>query len=228
MIKKIDNPLESCELKFKSDIKGEFTGYASVFNGVDAVNDTILPGAFEKSLQQKRSPAMFVNHNSFDVPVGDWVKLSEDDNGLKVTGKIDLNHRDGLTVFSALKRGAMDALSIGFRIPKGGAEEKDDGSRIIKEVDLKEISIVNFPADDAARIAVVKSEILKIESLKEIESYLRDLGWSRSNSTTFVSHFMKLRLREAEENFKTEVATLEGKLEVDEVTNHLIGWIKNL
>ena len=122
----------------------------------------------------------------------------------------------------------MDALSIGFRIPKGGAEEKDDGSRIIKEIDLKEISVVNFPADDAARIAVVKADILKIESLKEVETYLRDLGWSRSNTTTFVSHFMKLRLREAGQNFQNEVETLESKLEVNETTNHLLGWIKNL
>ncbi len=225
---KIDNLLEHCELKFTSDNQGEFKGYASVFNGVDSVKDTILPGAFKKTLRQKRNPSMFVNHDSYNVPVGDWIKLKEDDKGLEVTGKIDLNHKDGITVYSALKRGAMDALSIGFRIPKNGAEENDDGSRTISEIDLKEISIVNFPADEAARIAVVKADILKLESLKDVESYLSDLGWSRSNRTTFVSHFMKLRLRDAEINFHNEVATLESKLEVSDTTNYLLGWIKNL
>ena len=128
MINKLDNPIANCGLKFADDSSGEFAGYASVFNGVDSYRDTILPGAFAKSIKNNRPPSMFVNHESYMVPVGDWISLAEDNIGLLVKGVIDLNHHMGPTVYSALKRQAMDALSIGFRIPIGGAEEGDEGS----------------------------------------------------------------------------------------------------
>ena len=98
MIHKMDNPLAQCQLKFDSNAKGEFEGYASVFNGVDSYKDTILPGAFKKTLKKERNPSMFINHNSYAIPVGDWVSLKEDDTGLLVKGRVDQNHTDGFSV----------------------------------------------------------------------------------------------------------------------------------
>ncbi|MCA9913277.1 MAG: HK97 family phage prohead protease [Anaerolineae bacterium] len=198
MLQKINNPLESCQLKLASDGKGVFEGYASVFNKIDSYGDTILPGAFAETIKAKRKPSMFINHDSWNIPVGDWMKLSEDSTGLLVEGKIDLNHRDGTTVYSALQRKAMDGLSIGFRIPAGGAEENEDsGARIISKIDLKEISIVNFPADDNARISIVKSNIQQIETLKDAEILLRDAGYSRSEAKFFVSQVGRAYQRDA-------------------------------
>lgn len=199
MIHKLDTPLVACHLKFASDDQGEFEGYASVFNGVDSYRDTILPGAFAKTLKEN-TPKMFVNHDSWAVPVGDWIELKEDDKGLFVKGKIDLIHKDGPTVYSALKRGAMDGLSIGFRIPIGGTEEGDEGKRIIGEIDLKEISPVNFPADDAARISTVKSDLESIESFKDLEIILRDAGFSKSAAKVVVSRAKYLSQRDAGKN----------------------------
>jgi len=227
MIIKIDNPLEACQLKFASKDKGEFEGYASVFNGVDAVKDTILEGAFSESIKG-RAPSMFVNHDSYQVPVGDWIGLSEDSTGLHVKGRIDLNHKDGPTVYSALLRKAMDAMSIGFRIPAGGAEEKEDGSRIIKKIDLKEISIVNFPADDSARISVVKSDLLTMTSLKDCESFLRDSGYSKSAATTFVSRIKEIIRCDTEIHFKDEITRLEAKRKIQGTTDSLSNLIQSL
>jgi len=221
MIHKIHNPLETCHLKFSNDERGEFEGYASVFNGVDAVNDTILPGAFTKSLDGKRGPAMFVNHKSHEVPVGDWVELKEDEHGLYVKGKIDLNHKDGPTVYSALKRGAMDAMSIGFRIPAGGSEEKEDGTREIKEIDLVEVSVVSFPADDAARISVVKHEVEEIKSLKDAEIFLRDSGYSKSAATAFVSRIKDLMQSDSVDDVNDEITK-------HDVTDDVVAIIRNL
>ncbi len=220
---KMYTTIDRCDLKFDKGSDGTLSGYASVFNGPDAVMDVILPGAFKNTLKNDRSPTMFVNHDSFQVPVGDWVELSEDDKGLLVKGKIDLNHKDGPTVFSALKRGAMDALSIGFNIPSGGAEEKDDGTREIKTIDLKEISIVNFPADDNARISVVKTDINLITNLKEAERFLRDAGHSRSFSTDLVSRVKDLAQRDAEQ-FNDEIT----KLGVEHNTTRLLNIIDNI
>jgi len=177
VILKKDNPLAQCEIKM-----------------IDAVGDTIAKGAYLDTLKNERAPSMFVNHDSFQVPIGDWKHLEEDSTGLLVVGKVDLNHKDGPTVHSALERGAMDAMSIGFQIFPGGSEEKDDGTRLLKAIDLKEISIVNFPADDSARIAIVKADINSIVTLKEMEMLLRDAGYSKSAATAYVSR-MKFILR---------------------------------
>ncbi len=72
-----------------------------------------------------------------------------------------------------MKAGAVDALSIGFRIPKNGATfDADSGIRTISKIDLMEISVVTFPANPKARINAVKS----VTTIREFENWLRDVG----------------------------------------------------
>lgn len=220
MLRKLYNPIESCDLKLDSAKTGEFEGYASVFGGVDAYGDTIMKGAYKKTLKSKRNPSMFVNHDSFQVPVGDWIELAEDDTGLIVRGRIDMNHKDGPTVYSALNRGAMDGLSIGFKVPKGGSTENETGGYDLTEITLKEISVVNFPADDAARIAIVKHDIEVIESLKDAEILLRDSGYSKSAATAFVSRVKELSRRDAGNDSSDEITK--------QLTGHLVDFINRI
>lgn len=221
MLHKLHNPIESCHIKFDESKEGEFEGYASVFGGVDSYGDTIIKGAYAKTLKKNRNPSMFVNHDSYQVPVGDWIELSEDDTGLIVKGRIDMNHKDGLTVHSALKRGAMDGMSIGYKVAKGGGAENDTGGMDLTEIVLKEISVVNFPADDAARISVVKYEIEEIESLRDAEVFLRDSGYSKSAAIAFVSRIKNLTRRDAGEGS-------DGEITKQFMADQLVGFIQKL
>lgn len=214
------NLIESCEVKVDAKKKGEFEGYASVFGGIDSYNDTIVKGAYSETLQKARKPSMFYNHDSSQIPVGDWIHMEEDDHGLFVRGKIDLNHKDGPSLLSALERKAVDAMSIGFNLLKGGWNETEDGIRELTGIDLKEVSLVNFPADDAARVTIVKADIETIKTLKEAEAILRDAGYSKSAANAFVSRI------------KT-IARCDTGAKVDEitkvdVTKQLIAMINKL
>jgi HK97 family phage prohead protease len=212
MFLKLTNLLESCQLKFSSDEKGEFEGYASVFNANDAVNDTIAPGAFEKSLAKGRFPKMFVNHKQHEVPVGDWLELYEDSKGLMGRGKIDLNHKDGPTVYSALKRGAMDGISIGFTMDADDFEAKSDGGRLIKNLDLMECSIVSFPCEGQARISAVKADLAGLTSLSDFENYLRDAGgFSKSMAVSLVSQIVKASRSDSEAEEQRIAGELNAK-----------------
>ena len=195
MLQKYDLSLDSCELKFSGDA-GKFEGYASVFGGVDSYGDTINKGAFLKTLDgRQRMPLMLYGHNPGRV-IGKWLHLAEDSKGLIATGEFTPGHSDAQDVFASMKHGAVDGLSIGFRIPSGGSEEKADGGRIIKDVDLVEISVVTMPADDSARIHSIKALIDTIETLKDAEYFLREAGISRSAARDFVSRLQKVIRRE--------------------------------
>lgn len=225
------NPLQKCQLKFSNKDAGEFQGYASVFDSNDQINDTIKPGAFKQSLQ-KGLPKMFINHDHSAIPVGDWLDMKEDKTGLFATGRIDMNHRDGLTAYSALKRGAMDGMSIGFQMNAGDYEAKEDGGRLIKNVELFEVSIVNFPMESGARISDVKFEDLT--SLKDWEGYLRDAeGLSRSVAKALISQIKHIACRDDESVLKDQIIrqqeTIEslrshiGKLNADALIHRLKG-----
>jgi HK97 family phage prohead protease len=171
--------LTDVQLKMDDEI-GQFSGYASKWNGVDSYGDTILKGAFSDTLA-KSAPKMFWNHQ-WDMPIGKWTDVREDDVGLFVQGELTKGLDLAENVHAALKHGTLDGLSIGGFLKSGDYTETTKGRLIHKWSSLMEISPVVFPADGAARIdtSSVKSDLIQqidgIESVRDIESFLRDAG----------------------------------------------------
>jgi HK97 family phage prohead protease len=171
--------LEGVDLKMDGDT-GRFSGYASVFGGVDSYGDTIIKGAFESTLRNNGKPKMFFNHD-WGMPIGKWLSAKEDDKGLFVEGELTPGLSLSSDVHAALKHGTLDGLSIGGFLKKGDYEDTEGGRIIRKWSSLMEVSPVVFPADGAARIDLssVKSaelieQIAGIETLRDFEGWLRD------------------------------------------------------
>jgi HK97 family phage prohead protease len=179
---------------------GTFKGVASPFGGkADSYGDVIAPGAFSETLKKGgrngTGVAMLWQHNS-DEPIGIWENLEETGKGLEVQGKLALGVQKADEAYKLLKIGALKGLSIGYdffrdknRKPvKDSFEEKEDGTTLLKKVNLWEISPVTFPAQVRAKITRVKS----LESLKdaaterEFENALRELGLSKAESLLIV------------------------------------------
>lgn len=137
---------------------GTFTGYASVFGVVDSHRDIVVKGAFSKSISSRPASKvrMLLEHNHSGEPVGVWKSLVEDDRGLKATGQLILGTTKGRETYELMKAGAYDSLSIGYRT-KSARMDKAKGVRMLDEVQLEEISLVNFPSNDQATIQSVKS-----------------------------------------------------------------------
>lgn len=187
--------VDAVEFKFDEARKGFFSGYASKFNGVDSYGDTILPGAYAQTLSNRQRPIQ-MRWNHFGPVIGKWTKAVEDDHGLYVEGELTPGHSVAEDVYASMKHGAVNGLSIGFRIPSGGSA-KDGKLRQLKRIDLVEISIVETPADLGARIGDVKSVIDEIESLKQAEAFLRDgCGLSWADATALVSQIKAVALRD--------------------------------
>lgn len=208
-------PLSGVELKLEGESR-KFSGYASVFNGTDSYGDTILPGAYTKTLAKDGMPKMFFGHN-WDLPIGKWTAAHEDEKGLFVEGELTPGNPESDAVLAALKHGTVDGLSIGFRLNKDDWEEKEEGGRMIKQVSrLFEISLVNFPADSAARVCEVRSEDIDgINSIRDLENFLRDSGgFSKSVATGLVAKAKKLFAAQRESEADAEAAqALLGRLQ---------------
>lgn len=137
---------------------GSFVGYASVFGKVDSQNEVVAPGAFRRTLAngkaQMRVPAMLWMHDP-TAPIGLWLQLAEDKNGLAVEGRLALSTQKGREAYELLKMGAIDGLSIGYRVVSSRIDSKRK-VRVLTDVELFEISLVTFPSNDAARVSAVK------------------------------------------------------------------------
>ena len=146
-------------LQVKSlDSMGRFAGYASVFDIVDNQKDIIERGAFAETLKGRLSDIKMLWQHQQDEPIGIFEKIFEDANGLYVEGRLLLDVARAKEAYSLLKEGAISGLSIGYSPTKYRLHEKT-GTRLISTVELWEISLVTFPANDAAKITVVKQGI---------------------------------------------------------------------
>lgn len=180
--KKLD--LQKLELKFVGEGM-TFSGYASVFGGVDSYGDTIDPKAYEKTLTDRARPIR-MRWNHYGPVIGKWLRMTTDNVGLFVEGELTPGHSTAIDTYASLKHGAIDGLSIGY-IAKS-AIENPDGTRLLKEIELIEISIVEEPADINATVSNIKSAIEKANSIREIEATLRDsAGLSRLEACAVVS-----------------------------------------
>lgn len=205
--------LDQIEVKFDAGGNGTFEGYASVFGGLDSYGDTILPGAYRKTLKKRERPVR-MRWNHWGPVIGKWLDLSEDEKGLKVRGELTPGHSVAQDVYASMKHGAVDGLSIGYRPIQ--IRELGEGRRELKEIDLIEISIVEEPADLSARVGAIKSAIDDAKTIREIESVLRDSGaFSRADACALVSRIKALAQGElaAEAKQAAEIAALFRQFE---------------
>lgn len=156
---------------------GEFEGYGSTFGNVDRGMDMVMPGAFRRTLKEKKLPAikMLRDHDTRKL-VGKWLEIREDDRGLFCKGRIFARDEDhnplAKETLALLREGALDSLSMGYRTVKATYDE-ENGIRQLLEVDLWEVSVVTFPMNEMATVDAVKADDLTIN---DVERILREGG----------------------------------------------------
>jgi HK97 family phage prohead protease len=129
--------------------KLRFAGYAALFGKRDAGRDVIRPGAFARTLAERKAALPLHWQHRPDLRVG-WVeRLAEDARGLRVIASLD--RPDGAAAV-ALKRGAVDGLSFGYR---ARGFRHDAGGRELTDIDLIEVSLVTHPMQHGARVHLI-------------------------------------------------------------------------
>lgn len=183
------DPLEyrsTFETRAKDDGAG-LSGYAATFNKVDSYGTAFAPGAFTKTLSERGDKIPILYNHDPGINVGIPESLATDALGLKVDAQIFDDGADGTTLSRRLRAGARYGLSFGFRTLRDRAATEGDqldmaqvaeadlygGLRVIEEVKLYEVSVVTFPANDAAQITAVRQTAMA-DALTALLDDLRD------------------------------------------------------
>ena len=174
------------------DDAGTFEGYASIFGNVDSGGDKVMPGAFVEGLAESRRKGRTVKmlwQHDPDQPIGVWDDLAEDAKGLWGKGRLIMEVPKAREVHALAKAGAVGGLSIGYRTKEAAPE---GNVRLLKKLDLFEVSMVTFPMNERAKLTAIKSEGLEdiTEKLRagdrlterEFETLVKGLGLSNSQA----------------------------------------------
>lgn len=176
--------LQTKSLSFKAENlqdDGTFSGYCSVFDIKDSYGDVVKKRAFISSLNdwqaKGKMPPILWQHSRSEV-IGVWTKLYEDDKGLFGEGKLLIDDvAKAKEAYALIKNGAIDGLSIGYRTSKW-AWNDDDNVLELLEIDLKEVSIVTFPANEDSTVSNVKAEAIKAKDAQNALKILANINQS--------------------------------------------------
>ena len=182
---------------------GTFDGYGSVWGVVDSYQEIVAPGAFTDSLADiaaKGRPVPVLWQHRSDSPIGIWDKLEEDEHGLRGDGSLLIaDVAQAREAHALMKRRAVSGLSIGYWVRESSFDEKT-GIRTLTKLDLVEISLVTFPANDDARVEAVKFKLAhgQLPTEREYGKFLREAGFSKSRATFLAGAIDELDRRESE------------------------------
>lgn len=150
------------EVKETDEEQRTFRGLASTWD-LDLGGDVIHRGAFKRTLDHWRRSGRVIplldqhNYGSVRAVVGKLIEARETADGLDAKFEV-IDGPDGDEILRRIKGGFVDGLSIGYRavkIEEPTDEERRKGIlRHLKEIELREISVVIWPMNPNARLDV--------------------------------------------------------------------------
>lgn len=148
------------QIRAAADGGMRIAGYAAMFNREASslpFREMIAPGAFQRSIGSGEPIYLLVNHDMDQLPLASTrsgtLTLSEDDLGLYMEADLDPANPRAAELHSALARGDVDKMSFAFSINDDG-ETREDGVRVLRDLNLYEVSVVTWPAYDATEVGV--------------------------------------------------------------------------
>ena len=173
-------------LEFKSlfgelkdlDVKKRIaTGYLSSFGNVDSYGDIVVPGAFKKSISERKNSIYFLNQHNWSQPHGRFNVLKEDSKGLYFESEplIDTSYSSDL--MKLYEAGIIKEHSFGYSTIKADYDKETD-IRHLKELKLYEGSNVTRGANPETPFVGMKGR-----TMEEINDECKNITKALRNGT---------------------------------------------
>ena len=148
--------IETREVEFRlGEEPGTITGIAVPFNQPTdiggAYREQFAPGAIRNTSDVK----IFYGHDHADLPIGRVIDGRDTEQGFEIVAKLTTGVQRADETLALMRDGVLNKFSVGF-VPVEQTREGDLVTRTL--VDLKEVSVVPFPAYSGAEITQVREE----------------------------------------------------------------------
>lgn len=150
----MERKYKSLTLKANGVEQGLFSGWASRYGEIDAYQEITTYGCFDATYRKNGGSIVILSDHDVTKSVG-LAKMTLRPEGLWLDAKLSLDLADARDAYVRLRDGLKSGLSIGFSAVRD--QIRKDGVREILEVILFEVSVVQIPALDSARIVSVKN-----------------------------------------------------------------------
>ena len=235
-----------CEAKLVTEKAGSETGLIEATvttwgarEGADGRRFFYKPEGFmewaSNFAKEGRPLPMFVNHESSNIPVGEWTDFEMTENGMNASGRLYMSTQQGKDLYAIMKESPrmFGGVSVGAyadeaRYVDADGNEIDEDSSLkdlensyfqITKGGLREVSVVMYPNNPQA-------EVMKLESCfdadgllnpRVLEKQLRDAGVPKKDATTASSIFKRvLEQRDAAKKIEETPQKSESNAVVEE------------
>lgn len=136
-------------------VRGLAVPYGVEIELFDGYFETIAPGALADRADDATSLKLFYRH---DEPIGLITSVAETAEGIEIEARFS-DTQAARDAYQLVRDGVIDRLSIGF-IPLAYERTEDEAGlhTTITSLDLREVSLVPFPAYDGATVTEVRNQ----------------------------------------------------------------------
>lgn len=161
----MDKKIKRKIVEVKAGENGSITGYASTWTREpDSYGDVVAKGAFEECIakikEEGRVLPLLYDHQEFDLNsfIGKAYDFEEDDHGLLFHADFD-DTKEGQRARELAKDGRLCKFSFAYDVIESAEITLDDGRKAneLRKLNLFEVSLVMYPANDDTSIVEVKS-----------------------------------------------------------------------
>ena len=152
---------EPVEIRQEDDGLIRVAGYAAVFGQETNIGgfftEVIEAGAFTSALERNDDVVFLVNHDGLPLARtrSGTLRLSQDERGLYIETELDSDDPDVRAIVPKMKRGDLDKMSFAFVATRQTWDDSGDmPKRMIQDLQLYDVSIVNTPAYDGTEIGL--------------------------------------------------------------------------
>lgn len=135
-------------------VRGLAVPYGVEIELFDGYFEQVAPSALAPRAQDATSLKLVWRH---DEPIGLVTEVSETDAGIEIAARFS-DTAAARDAYQLVRDGVIDRLSIGFVPLASDVREEEDGTHTtITSLDLREVSLVPWPAYDTARVTEVRN-----------------------------------------------------------------------
>jgi uncharacterized protein len=151
---------------------------------------------------------MFVNHESSNIPCGEWTDFEMTESGMNASGRIYMNTQQGKDLYAVMKESPMmfGGVSVGAYAEDyqwvgedgepmlaGSGDYYEDGYFQITKGGLSEVSVVVHPNNPQAEVSHLEFFLPDGSAdLRILEQVLREAGLSKSEAVAAASVFKRV------------------------------------